>query len=126
VRTVRRESLDRVLIYNPRRLMAVLGEYVVHYNEHRPHQSRSQRPPTAVDTVAPVTDLAAGRVTRKKIINGSSTPGLSRLPAAGPTPSALETRIEAVMITLRDGIGRSSRQPAHLRSSNHRPLRVPG
>ncbi|WP_083672699.1 integrase core domain-containing protein [Micromonospora sp. CB01531] len=33
VRTVRRECLDRILIYNTRHLLAVLPEYLVHYNE---------------------------------------------------------------------------------------------
>ena len=70
VRTVRRECLDRMLIYSPRHLLAVLGEFVVHYNEHRPHQSRDQRPPHATDTGPAVVDLASARVRRRKILNG--------------------------------------------------------
>ena len=43
--TLRRELLDRILILGECHLALVLGEYVVHYNGHRPHQSRQQRPP---------------------------------------------------------------------------------
>jgi hypothetical protein len=67
---VRRECLDRILIYSPRHLLGVLGEFVVHYNEHRPHQSRHQRPPQARDTGPAVVDLAWARVRRRKILNG--------------------------------------------------------
>jgi putative transposase len=70
VRTVRRECLDRMLIYNPRHLLAVLAEFVAHYNEHRPHQSRDQRPPNAMDTAPAVVDLASARVRRTKILTG--------------------------------------------------------
>jgi hypothetical protein len=35
--------LDRMLIANERQLRLVLGEYVVHYNAHRPHRARSRR-----------------------------------------------------------------------------------
>jgi hypothetical protein len=55
----------------PRHLLAILGEYVTHYNEHRPHQGRHQRPPDAADArLAAVGDLAAARIRRKKILNG--------------------------------------------------------
>jgi len=42
--TLRRECLDH-LIHGERHLRQVLAEYARHYNEHRPHQSREQRPP---------------------------------------------------------------------------------
>ena len=45
VGTVRRECLDRVLVFGRRHLEAVLCEYVGHYNSHRPHRSLRQRPP---------------------------------------------------------------------------------
>jgi putative transposase len=43
--TLRRDLLDRILILDERHLALVLGEYLVHYNASRPHQSRQQRPP---------------------------------------------------------------------------------
>ena len=43
--TLRRELLDRILIVGERHLELVLSEYQVHYNRHRPHQSRQQQPP---------------------------------------------------------------------------------
>ena len=45
VGTLRRECLDHLLIHGERHLRRVLTEYARHYNEHRPHQSREQRPP---------------------------------------------------------------------------------
>jgi putative transposase len=71
VRTVPRQYLDQILIYNARHLLATLGEYVTHYNERRPHQGRQQRPPTATDTApSPAVDLATAWIHRRKILNG--------------------------------------------------------
>jgi putative transposase len=70
VRTVRRECLDRILIYNSRHLLAVLREYLAHYNQHRPHQGRGQRPPDRDALPTPVADLGAARVRRRKVSHG--------------------------------------------------------
>jgi putative transposase len=45
--TVRRECLDRLLIFTERHLRSVLAEYEAHYNRHRPHRSLDQRAPLA-------------------------------------------------------------------------------
>ena len=45
VGTLRRECLNRLLIFGRRQLEYVLAEYTVHYNEHRPHRALGQRPP---------------------------------------------------------------------------------
>jgi putative transposase len=43
--TLRRELLDRLLIISRRHLMAVLTEYVAHFNDHRPHRALNQAAP---------------------------------------------------------------------------------
>jgi hypothetical protein len=70
VRTVRRECLDRILIYNTRHVLAVLGEYLAHYNGHRAHQGRGQRPPDRHTLPTPVTILGTVRVRRRKVVHG--------------------------------------------------------
>jgi putative transposase len=67
VRTARAECTDRILIYSERHLRSVLGEYAGHYNGHRPHQSRRQRPPDHNDQASPPLDLP---VQRHKVLGG--------------------------------------------------------
>jgi len=62
--TLRRELLDRILFLGERHLVLVLREYQDHYNRHRPHQSRQQRPPD-IET-QPVRDVADLRSVRRK------------------------------------------------------------
>ncbi|GAA3616345.1 hypothetical protein GCM10022419_122070 [Nonomuraea rosea] len=67
--TLRRELLDRILILNERHLTFVLREYLIHYNGHRPHQSRNQRPPDIA--TQPASDLDNLRsIHRKPIVTG--------------------------------------------------------
>lgn len=67
---VRRECLDHVLVHSERHLLAVLGEYVIHYNRRRPHQARQQLAPMADTAPTPITDLTTVRVRRRTILNG--------------------------------------------------------
>lgn len=58
---------DRMLIYDEARLRAVLKTCIRHYNGHRPHQSRQQRPPDHVESaVIPLDAL----VQRRKVLGG--------------------------------------------------------
>jgi transposase InsO family protein len=67
IRTARTECTDRMLIYDERYLRLVLGEYAGHYNRHRPHQSRQQRPPDQETQTAAPLNLP---VRRRKVLGG--------------------------------------------------------
>jgi hypothetical protein len=68
IRTVRAECIDRMLTYGERHLRSVLNEYIDHYNGHRPHQARGQRPPDQ-DEQAVVS--IEGRIKRHEVLGGA-------------------------------------------------------
>ena len=43
--SIRREALDRTIIWNQHQLERLVVNYIDHYNTHRPHRSLDQRPP---------------------------------------------------------------------------------
>ncbi len=67
VGTLRRECLDHLLIHGERHLRQILAEYARHYNEHRPHQSREQRPPLH-EPGQPVD--VTGQIKRRQVVHG--------------------------------------------------------
>ena len=67
MRTAQAECTDRMLIYSERHLLSILDEYAGHYNRHRPHQFRQQRPPDHNDQASPPLDLP---VQRRKVLGG--------------------------------------------------------
>jgi putative transposase len=68
VSTVRRECLDRILIFYERQLVHVLAEYETHYNTHRPHRALGQRPP--IDCGQTQRSCSTGTVRRTPVLGG--------------------------------------------------------
>ena len=58
--TLRRELLDRTLIWNQAHLERLIVDYINHYNEHRPHRSLDQHPPSHIEVtpIRPASDHA--------------------------------------------------------------------
>ena len=57
--SLRGECLDLTLVFGVHRLRSVLASYQAHFNDHRPHQGRKQRPPNhdpdrVIDQAAPI------------------------------------------------------------------------
>ena len=71
VATVRRECLDRFLIFGRRHLEQVLVEYIAHYNQHRPHRSLDQRAPQQIGvTPNPIVDPDPTHLRRSEVLGG--------------------------------------------------------
>jgi hypothetical protein len=66
--TARREVLDRMLIVNRRHLMAVLTEYVTHFNDHRPHRALNQAAPLRL--LPPPAAPSQLQVRRRDLLDG--------------------------------------------------------
>jgi hypothetical protein len=71
VGTVRRECLDRLLIFGRCHLEKVLAEYLVHYNGHRPHRALAQQAPLTLGaTPKLVSDIDPMGLRRTDILGG--------------------------------------------------------
>ena len=66
--SIRRELLDRTIIWNQRQLERLVVNYIAHYNQHRPHRFLYQRPPQAryEPPAAPPATETALRTTRRR------------------------------------------------------------
>ena len=70
VGTVRREVLDRMLIFGCRQLERVIGENVDHCNGHRPHRALGQRPPLGPGEPTALVTGPVGTVARRDRLGG--------------------------------------------------------
>ena len=68
VSTIRRECLDRILIFGERQLRHVLTEFEDHYNTHRPHRALAQCSP--IDPGRTQQFCLAGPVRRTQVLGG--------------------------------------------------------
>src|SRR5918996_3693550 len=68
VGTLRREGLDRILIFGHRHLESVLKSYIAHYNGHRPHRSLYMNPPVPKSSDTSVAPPQS--VTRRDVLGG--------------------------------------------------------
>ncbi|MBC8195357.1 MAG: transposase [Acidimicrobiia bacterium] len=51
--SIRRELLDRTIIWNQHQLERLVIDYIEHYNTHRPHRTLNQQPPLASNRASP-------------------------------------------------------------------------
>ena len=51
--SIRRELLDRTIIWNQQQLQRLVTDYIDHYNTHRPHRTLNQHPPLASSRSSP-------------------------------------------------------------------------
>jgi putative transposase len=72
VGSVRRECLDRLLIFNRRQLEKILRVYVRHYNEQRPHRALALQPPDPPTMPSPRGEFvtSAMAIRRRDLLDG--------------------------------------------------------
>lgn len=75
VSTIRRECLDRILIFGERQLRHVLTDYEDHYNTHRPHRPLAQCSPIDLRSISAELNNSAwrGPVWRTQVLGGLIT-----------------------------------------------------
>jgi hypothetical protein len=96
VTTIRRECLDRMLIFHERQLRQVLTDYEDHYNTHRPHRALEQRSPmglTRIDYLAPLSWSGVHRSDQRIPSRRLTTAGLRFL---SPTRSKIVSTLAAL------------------------------
>lgn len=68
--TLRRELLDRTIIWNPSQLERLVVDYLEHYNHHRPHRALRQQPPLGPEETTNVSTQSLRRGTKTTRCNG--------------------------------------------------------
>ncbi|WP_316770321.1 integrase core domain-containing protein [Streptomyces sasae] len=70
INSIRREALDHVLVLNEAHARHALTAHERHYNDHRPHRARNQRPPGADQQPITVHKPEGRRLLRTRILGG--------------------------------------------------------
>ena len=70
IESIRRELLDRTIIWNQHQLERLVVDYIDHYNTHRPHRSLDQQPPL------PLAPSPKGRPPDLRVVKSTRCDGL--------------------------------------------------
>jgi transposase InsO family protein len=68
--SLHREVLDRTIIWNQRQLERLVVDYMDHYNQHRPHRSLGQQPPSSTGEETGSSPPPARRIARSTRCDG--------------------------------------------------------
>ena len=68
--TVRSDCLDWSLLLGRRHLERILREYIVHFNEHRPHRAMGLRAPAGEGDPLKAPGQCQGGIERRRILGG--------------------------------------------------------